>query len=198
MVNRIFTLIYGDIEAVHAALIKIYTRDKKHVILKDCRAPVDIPLSAVIPGGAHPVWNSVLWHPKNAKGTVMFGDLLDGFDSIAWKLNHEYKFEMTRIAVDFDIENDEPEYGMFHKFHHYYADGRERLVRVMWDDRWDFYEEGEPMPFEQTERYTERLRRKRLTNDMVLDYAKALGWDLRDPAFWTSDQDAWYLSVKMY
>ena len=68
----------------------------------------------------------------------------------------------------------------------------------MWDDRWDFYEEGEPMPFEQTERYTERLRRKRLTNDMVLDYAKALGWDLRDPAFWTSDQDAWYLSFKMY
>ena len=195
MGNRIFTLIYGDIEDVHIAILDIFN---DVTILKNYRAPVDIHLEEIIPGGAPPVWNSVLWQPKNTKGTVLFGNVQDGFTTTAWILNHKYKFEMTRIAVDFDIENDEPEYGMFHSFHHFYADGRERLVRAMWDDRWDFYEEGEPMPFEQTERYTERLRRKRLTNDMVLDYAKALGWDLRDPAFWTSDQDAWYLSFKMY
>lgn len=195
MVNRKFTLIYGGIEDVHIAILDIFN---DVTILKNYRAPVDIHLEEVIPGGAPPVWNSVLWQPKNTKGTVLFGNVQDGFTTTAWILNHKYKFEMTRIAVDFDIENDEPEYGMFHSFHHFYADGRERLVRAMWDDRWDFYEEGEPMPFEQTERYTERLRRKRLTNDMVLDYAKALGWDLRDPAFWTSDQDAWYLSFKMY
>ena len=195
MVNRKFTLINGGIEDVHIAILDIFN---DVTILKNYQAPVDIHLEEVIPGGAPPVWNCVLWQPKNAKGTVLFGNLQDGFSTTACILNHKYKLEMTRIVVDFDIENDEPEYGMFHSFHHFYADGRERLVRAMWDDRWDFYEEGEPMPFEQTERYTERLRRKRLTNDMVLDYAKALGWDLRDPAFWTSDQDAWYLSFKMY
>ena len=71
-------------------------------------------------------------------------------------MNKDYKFEMTRIAVDFDIENDGPEYGMFHSFHHFYADGRERLVRVMWDDRWDFYEKGEPMPFVRADRALHR------------------------------------------
>ena len=195
MVNRNFTLINGNIEDVHAAILDIFN---DVTILKDYQAPVNIHLEEVIPGGAHPIWNIALWQPTNTKGTVLFGNLQDGFASVTWILNRNYKFELTRIAVDFDIENKEPEYGMFHSFHHFYADGRERLVRVMWDDRWDFYEKGEPMPFEQTERYTERLRRKRLTNDMVLDYAKALGWDLRDPAFWTSERDAWYISVKCY
>jgi len=195
MVNRSFTLIYGDIEDVHVAILDIF---KDVTILKDYQAPVDIHLEEVIPSGAHPIWNIALWQPTNTKGTVLFGNLQDGFASVTWILNRTYKFELTRIAVDFDIENNEPEYGMHHNFHHLYADGRERLVRVMWDDRWDFYEKGEPMPFEQIERYTERLRRKRLTNDMILDYVKAMGWDLRDPAFWTSERDAWYISVKMY
>ena len=114
MVNRIFTLIYGDIEDVHIAILDIFN---DVTILKNYQAPVDIHLEEVIPGGAPPVWNCVLWQPKNAKGTVLFGNLQDGFSTTAWILNHKYKLEMTRIAVDFDIENDEPEYGMFHSFH---------------------------------------------------------------------------------
>ena len=197
MVNRNFTLINGNIEDVHAAILKII-KHWNQTVLENYLAPVDIHLEMVIPDGGRQIQNIVLWKPANVNGTVLFGTERDGFHSMTWVLNNTYKFELTRIALDFDIENGEPEYGMHHNFHHLYADGRERLVRVMWDDRWDFYEKGEPMPFEQTERYTERLRRKRLTNDMVLDYAKALGWDLRDPAFWTSERDAWYISVKCY
>ena len=65
MVNRIFTLIYGDIEDVHIAILDIFN---DVTILKNYRAPVDIHLEEVIPGGAPPVWNSVLWQPKNTKG----------------------------------------------------------------------------------------------------------------------------------
>lgn len=197
MVNRKFTLINGNIEDVHAAILKII-KHWNQTVLENYLAPVDIHLEMVIPDGGRQIQNIVLWKPANVNGTVLFGTERDGFHSMTWVLNNTYKFELTRIALDLDIENDEPEYGMHHYFHHLYADGRERLVRVMWDDRWDFYEEGEPMSFEQTERYTERLRRKRLTNDMVLDYAKALGWDLREPSFWTSKRDAWYLSIKTY
>lgn len=71
---------------------------------------------------------------------------------------------------------------------------RERYVRVMWNNRRDFFETGHPFPFEQTERYTERIRRKRLTTDLVLGYAKAMGWDLRDPCFWKPSADASYLT----
>ena len=196
MINRIFTLINGDIEDIHTAILNILKK-WNHTIIKDRHSPVKIPIEDEIPYEI-PIRYLILWHPTNTKGVALFGNQFDGFYSMTYLLNHHYNFELTRIAVDFEIENNEPEYGMFHNFHHFYADGRERMVRVMWDDRWDFYEEGEPMPFEQTERYAERLKRKRLTNEMVLDYAKALGWDLRDPAFWTSERDAWYLSIKMY
>lgn len=66
----------------------------------------------------------------------------------------------------------------------------------MWDNRWDFYQEGEPFPFEQTERYAERIKRKRLTTDMVLEYAREMGWDLRDPRFWKPSEDASYLTYE--
>lgn len=42
MVNRIFTLIYGDIEAVHAAILKIIKR-WNHTIIKDCQIPSRFP-----------------------------------------------------------------------------------------------------------------------------------------------------------
>ncbi len=77
-------------------------------------------------------------------------------------------------------------------FHFLGPNGTERLVRVMQDPRWDFYEEGNPFPFEQTEKYKERIKKKRLTNDMILDYAEAMGYDVRNPDFWESD-NATYL-----
>ena len=89
MGNRIFTLIYGDIEDVHIAILDIFN---DVTILKNYRAPVDIHLEEIIPGGAPPVWNSVLWQPKNTKGTVLFGNVQDGFTTTAWILNHKYKY----------------------------------------------------------------------------------------------------------
>lgn len=38
----------------------------------------------------------------------------------------------------------------------------------------------------------ERFIKKRLTNEMILDYALALGWDLRSPDFWQPRTDARY------
>ena len=54
MVNRNFTLINGNIEDVHAAILDIFN---DVTILKDYQAPVNIHLEEVIPGGAHPIWN---------------------------------------------------------------------------------------------------------------------------------------------
>lgn len=41
-----------------------------------------------------------------------------------------------------------------------YLSMRERYVRVMWDNRWDLFETGDPFPFEQTVCSRERIRRK--------------------------------------
>ncbi|RSZ39227.1 MULTISPECIES: hypothetical protein [unclassified Variovorax] len=71
------------------------------------------------------------------------------------------------------------------------ADGKpRRTVRVMKDDRWDFFQEGTPLGFEQTERYASRLVRDRLTRDMVLDYLEAWGAPVRNEAFWKTNVPA--------
>lgn len=64
-----------------------------------------------------------------------------------------------------------------------------RLVRLMDDSRQrlDFFEQGQPLPFEATERYSARLKRQRLTVAMLQDYAHALGLDgLGDADFHTT------------
>lgn len=193
MINRRFTLIYANMGTVEAAILDCYKTDVK--ILKVQNTPLEIQLEKSIPYYTK-VKEIVLWQPKNASGTVLFGNQYDGFDVLGHILRNQYKLELTRIAISCNIESEEDDYAPFYKFEHLYADGRNRYVRVMWDNHWDFYENGEPMPFEQTEKYQQKIRSKRLTNDMVLDYAKALGWDLRDPCFWESDKNAWYITYE--
>ncbi|MBQ8169356.1 MAG: hypothetical protein IJZ98_01285 [Bacteroidales bacterium] len=100
------------------------------------------------------------------------------------------QFEITQVCLELDIDS-EFNYAM-RVFHHIDINGNERYVRVMQDPKWDFWEQGERLPFEQVEKYSERFIKKRLTNDMILDYALALGWDLRSPDFWKSSMDARY------
>lgn len=63
-----------------------------------------------------------------------------------------------------------------------------RTVTAMNDGgRWIFEESGEPFPFEQVERYTERIKRKRFTFEMLRDYAAALGVKAFDEEFYLPD-----------
>lgn len=190
--NRKFTLIYKPQKEVLDAILDVYKAGVN--IIDNHRGPLKIDLEEPIHSNTL-ITKIVLWHPDDSPGTVIFGNQRDGFETLGCILNNRYGFEMTRIGISFESEKDEG-YGPFIKFQHSFTDGRERYVRVMWDDRWDFYQEGDPFPFEQTERYTERIKRKRLTTEMVLDYAREMGWDLRDPHFWTPSEDASYLTYE--
>ncbi|EJE50063.1 hypothetical protein PMI14_05349 [Acidovorax sp. CF316] len=67
----------------------------------------------------------------------------------------------------------------------------QRAVRAMKDSpRWDFYQQGEPLPFEAVQAYTARRVRDRLQREAVLDYLHAWGAPVRDAAFWQSAQQA--------
>jgi len=60
----------------------------------------------------------------------------------------------------------------------------ERFVRIMWDDRWDFWEEGDPLPVENLENYKKRRKRDRLTGEDVFDMAVYCGVPLDNPEFY--------------
>lgn len=73
----------------------------------------------------------------------------------------------------------------------YTGNRMQRAVRAMKDSpRWDFYEEGAPLPYEAVEAYTARRVRDRLQREAVLGYLEAWGAPVRDAASWQSAGDA--------
>jgi hypothetical protein len=66
-----------------------------------------------------------------------------------------------------------------------------RFVRVMLGEpSWDFYTEGQPLPFEDARAYKARRIRDRFTREMLLTYVEHWGAPVRSPDFWQSAGDA--------
>ena len=131
----------------------------------------------------------VLWSPIDGQ-TVISGNQSDGFHVLCHILSRRYGYNIVMVSLTTDLDNRINNEEIYQcRYFHYLgkSDSDERLVRVMQDPRWDFFEIGEPLPFEQTEKYTERIKKKRLANDMILDYVEAMGYDVRNPDFWKSD-----------
>lgn len=122
---------------------------------------------------------AVFWKPQNCSFIVMTSNLLDGWDSLVTIISKHLSVPYLEIALDED-------YRVFHY--------NNRYVRVMWDGKWDFYEYGTPFPFELLDQYANRLIKKRLTIDMIINYAKQLNVDITDPNMYCSNEDAIYFS----
>lgn len=73
----------------------------------------------------------------------------------------------------------------------YTGNRMQRAVGAMQDlPRWDFYQQGEPLPFEAVAAYTPPGVRDRLQREAVRGYLQAWGAPVRDAAFWQSAGDA--------
>lgn len=70
---------------------------------------------------------------------------------------------------------------------HYYSKINVRNILCYRDPQWVFYEDGEPLEFENTELYKQRLKRKRFNKEIILKYVHYLGWDIMDERFWRTD-----------
>ncbi len=51
---------------------------------------------------------------------------------------------------------------------------------------------GNPLPFENEDYYSRRLKNDRINADIILEYMNALGWNMLDDSFWLSDKQAYY------
>ena len=71
----------------------------------------------------------------------------------------------------------------------YIEKGKEvRIVYAMKDPKWKFYCQGEIQPFEDKELYQRKMIKRRLDKDALISYCIKLGIDIRDDAFWESQQ----------
>ena len=188
MITGDFSFVDADLSVVSASIINLM-RQKRPV--KQWTDPLYIDLKYDCNHAR--IAKMVLWNPSPGK-TAIYGNASDGFSVLFSTLNIRYGYNITQISLTLDLDNkiNDSDIYLFRLFDFLGSNGTERMVRVMQDPHWDFYEIGEPFPFEQTEKYKERIKKKRLTNDMILDYAEAMGYDVRNPEFWKSD-NATYL-----
>ena len=66
------------------------------------------------------------------------------------------------------------------EFQYISHDGKERIIYALEEDRWVFYEEGEPLSFENTDYYKRRIIKKRINNEIILEYLSKCGINLFD------------------
>jgi hypothetical protein len=62
-----------------------------------------------------------------------------------------------------------------------------RSVSLMYDDTWDFDVAGEPLPFEEIDRYAEKFAKNRFTPEMLERYCKAMGIDFFNEDFYAPE-----------
>lgn len=66
-----------------------------------------------------------------------------------------------------------------------------RFIRAFRNDtKWDFYENGEPLPFEDLNQHRNRRVRSRLTPKMLKEYCLALGWNIEPQVLLASAEPA--------
>lgn len=71
------------------------------------------------------------------------------------------------------------------------ADREVRVVYAMRDtNAWDFFEKGEPLPFENLAFYQLRQKRDRLTPEIISEYLTRFGYGSLDKDFWISAEPA--------
>ena len=88
------------------------------------------------------------------------------------------------------IDADDNHYSGY--YFHYYRGQRQRHILCYREPQWVFYEEGIPLPFENINLYSKRLKKGRLNKDIVLLYMSKAGWHLLSKDFWTPVNGLYY------
>jgi hypothetical protein len=131
---------------------------------------------------------AIIWHPLNQKNDCIaivnsFQDGCAGFvQGFCEKNNLEY------IYISFS--SDHFYYSDFAKFQ-YYNSGKERTVYAISDEgKWEFFQKGEILSFENEAYYKRRSISNRLNEEILLEYLQKMGVDLAGKDFWLAKNDS--------
>lgn len=104
----------------------------------------------------------------------------------SWLAEHEHARSLSVILVE-DVPRSIPGSVQFVWRDATGAEPAHRIIEAHKESRWEFRAYGEPLPFEELERYQAKKIRDRLTIDMVERYCRHLGIELFDPDFYFGD-----------
>lgn len=133
----------------------------------------------------------LLFSPKsNPHTTIMFANIIDGYVNLAKYISKKYDIEYYSISIFDDSQSQ-----VMSSYHfHYYSKNRERHLLCYQDPKWVFFDEGEPLWFENTSYYKQRIKKNRLNKSIIIKYLKSLGWDVNNEIFWLSSTELYEFS----
>ncbi|MDO4431635.1 MAG: hypothetical protein Q4B95_10200 [Lonepinella koalarum] len=120
----------------------------------------------------------------NEKGNlIMIGNKEDGLYTLAYKLSKELAFDFYQISISNNKTSDPKNELLFEK------NGKlVRVIRAMKDPKWFFYEEGEPLWFENLDYYKNRYIKDRLNKEIIIEYCYKLGFEILNEDFWCAEK----------
>lgn len=143
--------------------------------------PMAALLEGQIPGGRNPLVGYFYRPRSSTKTSVMISNAVDGWYTLCGLLAASGG-QSQILACSFGQEG---------ATFHYWSSGKEiRTVSAILDgDSWEFFQRGEPLPFESVANYRRRKISTRLDQDLLMAYLLRLGWDLGADDYWLAHGD---------
>lgn len=144
--------------------------------------------------GIVPTRTLILETVKNGWCAVYLNEIggLAGWSGLGYKLTQELHTESVFFFVQkHTLRRDKDgdllgQWGVF-QFMVFQGGRMKRLVELINDGRWDFGTQGEPLPFEDVQKYKFPKKKDRFTAEMVVCYLGELGFFPFDDAFYVVD-----------
>jgi len=136
----------------------------------------------------------LMWQPLSIDfdSVVFITNMSDGWQGVLRGYSEDYKRKVIRIRIS-DPNIAYPGYA----FETMNGDST-RLVQVIKDShKWEFFEKGNILPFEESNNYNKRRISDRLNNSIIEEYLKRNRIEINEEDFWKSKGNAIEFSTKL-
>ena len=119
------------------------------------------------------------YQSDKADGCVLLSNLQDGWQSLVYVITNGMNTSSFRFQFS-ALTSKEP----MNYFSYRNAQTKdERIVYAMFEDKWLFYEQGQPLWFESLNDYKKRLIKSRITPALLEKYCEKIGLQIDDDCF---------------
>ncbi|MDD4553802.1 MAG: hypothetical protein PHP04_06355 [Bacteroidales bacterium] len=134
-------------------------------------------------GGAH-LMNLIIWEPLSKQGTtIFFVNYQDGWNSFI----EMYSQKFDKLCVQIGISDEGIKYPM-QKFSYYKGIKQRNILSYKDFEKWEFFQKGEALFFEEEKYYKKRSIKDRLPSDLIIKYLFKTGWDISENGFWDTNK----------
>lgn len=173
-----FSYLECNMEELLPVIIKVWD-DNKHSILTGIHIERMYKIEQ-LPGGAH--FEKVIFYQVNESGCIMLSNYADGLASMTHIISSQLDVEILNFRLSSNtclypvnsicsIKN-----GEIH-----------RAIYALKENKWIFYNCGNPLWFETVENYESKFIKNRINESILINYCAKLGLDIMDSNFWESD-----------